>query len=53
MAWGLKLESEKIFLFVGGSKAKDSDTMGEFGHIEHIDNGRTADELWVSLYNYI
>jgi hypothetical protein len=48
--WSFAVEDDKLYLTINGMKAKDINTLEEFGPIEYMDLGRTADELWVSLF---
>lgn len=47
MAWGLEEENDGIFVIINGKKAISPESFEEFGPIETVDHGRSADELWV------
>uniref|UniRef100_K1Q1D0 Uncharacterized protein n=1 Tax=Magallana gigas TaxID=29159 RepID=K1Q1D0_MAGGI len=47
MAWGLEEEDGEIFIIINGKKAISTESLEEFGPVEYVDPGRSADELWV------
>lgn len=48
MSWGLDLRDSEVYVLLNGRRARDINTGEEFGAVEFLDHGRTADELWVS-----
>lgn len=51
MAWGLEEEDGEIFIIINGKKAISTENLEEFGPVEYVDPGRSADELWVGTAN--
>lgn len=51
MAWGLEEEDGEIFIIINGKKAISTESLEEFGPVEYVDPGRSADELWVGTAN--
>ncbi|XP_062576014.1 uncharacterized protein LOC134237876 [Saccostrea cucullata] len=47
MAWGLEEENGDVYVVINGKKAISIDTHDEYGKIEFVDHGRTADEIWI------
>lgn len=53
MSWGLDLRDSEVYVLLNGRRARDINTGEEFGAVEFLDHGRTADELWVSNHKDI
>lgn len=50
MSWSFLEENESVFVLLNGRRVVDIDSGEEYGPVETIDHGKTADELWVSFF---
>ncbi|XP_052681283.1 uncharacterized protein LOC128162125 [Crassostrea angulata] len=50
MSWGLDLRDSEVYVLLNGRRARDINTGEEFGAVEFLDHGRTADELWLRFH---
>lgn len=53
MAWGLEEEDGEVFIIINGKKVVSTETLEEFGPVEYVDPGRSADELWVGTLIFL
>lgn len=47
------MRDSEVYVLLNGRRARDINTGEEFGAVEFLDHGRTADELWVSNHKDI
>lgn len=50
MSWGLDLRDSEVYVLLNGRRARDINNGEEFGAVEFLDHGRTADELWLRFH---
>lgn len=47
------MRDSEVYVLLNGRRARDINTGEEFGAVEFLDHGRTADEHWVSNHKDI